>query len=94
MYGVRHSLANDFPELSQLIDELRSRDREFARLMDEYHRTDKKIYGFEIQQRPVADGYVEQLKRSRLRLKDQLYRILQSQRRANGAGMPASVGGM
>jgi len=89
MYGVRHSLTNDFPELSQLIDDLRSRDREFARLMDEYHRTDKKIYGYEIQQRPVADDYVEQLKRSRVRLKDQLYRMLQNQQGANGAGMPA-----
>lgn len=85
MYGVRHSLAKDFPELSHLIDELRSRDREFARLMDEYHRTDKKIYGYEIKQRPVADDYVEQLKRSRVRLKDQLYRMLQNQPGPNGA---------
>lgn len=80
MYGVRHSLVKDFPELSPLIEDLRSRDREFARLMDEYHRTDKKIYGYEIKQRPVADNYVEQLKRSRVRLKDQLYRMLQRQR--------------
>lgn len=87
MYGVRHHLAKDFPELSHVIDELRGKDREFARLLDEYHQTDKKIYGYEIKRRPVADGYVDQLKRSRLRLKDRLYRMLQ---RCSGSGHSAA----
>ncbi len=76
MYGVRHHLAQEFPEFRGTINYLKKNDDEFARLLNQYHDTDKKIYGFEQQMQPVADNYMEQLKKWRLQLKDRLYAIL------------------
>lgn len=73
MFGVRHRLDQEFPEFNSLIEQLKSQDADFSRLCNEYQQTDKKIYGYEIKQRPVADGYMEQLKRLRVRMKDDLY---------------------
>lgn len=77
MFGVRHRLDQEFPEYRTLIEPLKTHDAQFARLCDEYLQTDKKIYGYEIKQRPVADDYIEQLKKTRLRTKDKLYERLQ-----------------
>jgi len=76
MYGVRHRLSEDFPQYSAVIEYLKNTDLEFARLFEQYHQTDSKIYSYEMQRRAAVDLYVEQLKRMRLRLKDQLYAIL------------------
>lgn len=95
MYGVRHRLSDDFPQYSAVIEYLKNTDIEFARLLDQYHQADNKIYGYEMQRRAVPDLYVEQLKRTRLRLKDQLYGVLRDYVNvdivaAERAGMPAS----
>ena len=80
MYGVRHPITDEFPEFSNRIEALKSRDKQFARLLDKYNETDKQICGFEQRRRPVADSYIEQLKKWRLQLKDQLYAALRKQR--------------
>jgi uncharacterized protein YdcH (DUF465 family) len=76
MYGVRHHLTKEFPEYRGAIEHLKTNDESFAKLLNEYHQTDKKIYGYEMLMQPVTDSYMEQLKLWRLRLKDQLYNIL------------------
>ena len=76
MYGTRHPLTHEFPEYSGEISKLKTNNATFARLLSKYHQTDKKIYGYEQQMQPVADNYMEQLKRWRVHLKDQLYNIL------------------
>jgi uncharacterized protein YdcH (DUF465 family) len=86
MYGVRHHLIEDFPELRKLIENLRATNKEFAKLMDEYHETDKRIYGYEVKRRPVTSDHIEGLKRWRVRLKDRLYAML---RRENAFGSTA-----
>lgn len=76
MYGERHNLIHEFPEFRSAIQHLKVNDRGFARLLAEYDVTDKRIYGIEQQMQPVADTYLEELKKRRLKLKDQLYTIL------------------
>ncbi len=76
MYGVRHYLHEDFPELDGTLATLKSSNPQFAQLVSEYDQTDKRIYGIEISSRPVADHYVDGLKRKRLLLKDRIYRLL------------------
>lgn len=78
MYGVRHHLTDEFPQMSGTINELKGNDPKFAQLLSKYDETDKRIYGLEVKSRPVADIYVEELKKERLKLKDQLYTILNS----------------
>ncbi len=78
MFGVRHNFIDDFPQMSGTITQLKSSNPEFAQLLSRYDETDKKIYGLEVKSRPVADIYVEVLKKERLKLKDKLYTILNS----------------
>lgn len=82
MYGGRHNLVEEFPEYRIAIDHLKVNDSDFARLLAEYDVTDKRIYGIEQQMQPVSDTYVEELKKRRVHLKDQLYsRLRHHQRR-------------
>lgn len=76
MYGVRHHFQEEFPNFSGTISSLKKSDPQFATLLSRYDETDKKIYGIEAQNRPVADDYVEFLKKERLKLKDRLYSII------------------
>jgi len=76
MYGVRHHILEEFPDLSGTITMMKKSDPNFATLLSRYDETDKKIYGIEVKNRPVTDDYVEFLKIERLKLKDRLYSMI------------------
>ncbi len=78
MYGIRHGIEQEFPEFLTTIHERKQRDPLFGRLLAAYDDTDKKIYGLEQLQLPVADDYFTYLKRQRVKLKDQLYSLLRA----------------
>lgn len=65
-----------FPEYRDLISELKQTDNHFARLFHEHNELDDKITGLE--NNPVTSGLdeIEELKKKKLFLKDQLYTIL------------------
>jgi uncharacterized protein YdcH (DUF465 family) len=88
MFGERHHLITEFPELRHTINHLKTHDEQFALLFDEYDVTDKKIYGYEQKMQPISDTYMESLKKRRLLLKDRLYTIL---RRHRGQTLSAVV---
>lgn len=66
-----------FPEYRELITKLKQEDNHFARLFDEHNSLDDKITGLD--NNPVTSGLdeIEELKKQKLHLKDQLYVILQ-----------------
>jgi hypothetical protein len=72
-----HSLVNEFPEYKEQIHNLKMNDRHFARLFDEYHEVDKEVHRIETDVQPTSDEYLEELKKKRLMLKDELYAMLQ-----------------
>jgi len=76
MYGVRHHILEEFPDLSRTIATMKKSDPKFATLLSRYDETDKKIYGIEAQSRPVTDEYVDFLKKQRIKLKDSLYSMI------------------
>jgi hypothetical protein len=78
MHVENHSLANEFPEHKERIHELKMNDRHFQRLFDEYHDVDKEIHRLEAADQPTTDEHMEELKKQRLSLKDELYRLLQA----------------
>jgi hypothetical protein len=47
-------------------------------LFDEYHDVDKEIHRLEAADQPTTDEHMEELKKQRLSLKDELYRLLQA----------------
>lgn len=66
-----------FPEYRDLISQLKQTDSRFARLFNEHNELDEKIAN--MAKNPVTGNLdeVETLKKQKLRLKDQLYQILQ-----------------
>lgn len=65
-----------FPEYRDLISRLRTEDSHFARLFEEHNELDHKI--IRLGKNPVTSGLdeIEELKKQKLHLKDQLYVIL------------------
>ena len=77
MLGEPHDLVHEFPDLLGKIDEMRSNSDTFATLMRDYDELDARIRRIEELGNPVADETIEELKKERLLLKDQLYELLQ-----------------
>ena len=65
-----------FPEYRDLISRLKNEDARFSRLFEEHNELDLKI--IRLEQSPVTSGLdeIEELKKQKLHLKDQLYVIL------------------
>lgn len=71
-----HALSLEFPQLKERIHALKVSDHHFARMMDEYNDLDREVRRLEGEGSPKADETMEELKRKRLALKDELYRML------------------
>lgn len=71
-----HDLAHEFPELKDKIHELKMHDGHFSRLMHDYHDVSKELHLIEAGGETPSDVYVEDLKKKRLALKDELYGML------------------
>jgi len=73
-----HALINEFPHFKDLIHDLKTGNAHFAKLFDEYHVVDKEIVRIEQGIDARTDEYLEDQKKKRVQLKDQLYRLLQA----------------
>lgn len=69
-----------FHENSDLIAELKKSDAHFAKLFDEHNELDNTIDKLEndVVKHASRDDEIEEMKRKKLHLKDELYRILES----------------
>ncbi len=72
----KHDLVHEFPELRDRIHQLKTTDAHFARLFAEYHQLDHEVLRLEQGIEVSSDSYLEQQKKHRLALKDQLYSAL------------------
>jgi uncharacterized protein len=75
----KHPLTDEFPEFAEKIHELKVENAHFSKLYDEYDEVDHEIYRIESDAEPASDETVNQLRISRLRLKDEIYSILREQ---------------
>ena len=73
-----HDLVHEFPHYKDRIHELKTNDNHFRRLFDEYHEQTRQVENMENEVTPVSSAVEEQAKLRRLQLKDELYRMLQS----------------
>lgn len=78
MMGEPHDLVHELPEYRERIHELKTTDNHFARLFDEYHEVNKAVLRMEDGVENVADETLEEEKKKRLALKDELFKILQA----------------
>ena len=78
MLGEKHDLIHEFPEYKDKIHELKTSDTHFAKLFDEYHEIEHEVRRIEENIETTSDEYLEEQKKKRLNLKDQLFAMLKS----------------
>ena len=71
-----HDLIHELPELKEQIHVLKMNDPHFRRLFDAYHELTREIENMENEVTPVTTRTEEEAKVRRVRLKDELYRML------------------
>lgn len=77
MSHVPHELTEEFPGKADAIHKLRGQNAHFARLAEEYHEINRTIHRMEANVEPVDDFTVEEFKKRRLKLIDELAGMLQ-----------------
>ena len=72
----KHDLHHEFPEFNDEIHHLKMNDNHFSRLFTEYHEVNREIQRIEQGVENTSDDYLEQKKKERLQLKDELFVML------------------
>jgi uncharacterized protein YdcH (DUF465 family) len=75
----KHSLLKEFPDHHHTIRHLKMNDAHFAKLFDEYHEIDHEVFKIESGNTPTTDQYIEQQKKKRVQLKDQLFALVKKE---------------
>lgn len=76
MSHTPHELHEDFPEFSAKISALKQSDAHFSRLAQEYHEINRAVHRAEARIDPMDDLAFDDLRKKRMLLKDQIYRML------------------
>ena len=78
MLNEKHDLIHEFPEYRETIHKLKISDNHFSRLFDEYHEIDHEIHRIETGIETTSDEYLENKKKQRLHLKDELFQMIKN----------------
>ncbi|MFO0794827.1 MAG: YdcH family protein [Candidatus Brocadiaceae bacterium] len=78
MQYEHHGLVHEFPEHREKIHTLKMSNDHFKKLFDEYHKLDKEVFRVENDIDPKSDITLENLKKQRLALKDELFQMLKN----------------
>ncbi len=68
----KHDLVHEMPESKEAIHHLKTSNNHFAKLFDEYHEVEHEVHRYEMGAENTSDEHLEDLKKQRLNLKDQL----------------------
>ena len=67
-----------FPEFRELVTQLRDENPHFARIFEEHDELDREIIQLELDPVNYHNSDIESIKRKKLKLKDEIYRLLKS----------------
>ena len=76
MSNTPHELHAEFPEFADRIHELKTNDAHFEKLFDAYHEINRAVHRAETDVEPTDDTNMENMRKQRMQLKDELYAIL------------------
>jgi uncharacterized protein YdcH (DUF465 family) len=76
MTHTPHELAEEFPAAADRIHDLKLSDPHFARLVEDYHTVNRAIHRAEIRDEAITEEAETELRRRRMRLKDEIGRLL------------------
>ena len=71
-----HSLIKEFPEMRDKIHKLKTGDNHFAKLFVQYDEIEHIVHRIESGAEAASDDRLEELKKKRLSLKDELFNLL------------------
>lgn len=74
----KHDLLHELPEYKERIHELKISNNHFAKIFSEYHDIDHEIHRIEEGVETPSDDYVEELKKKRLHMKDELFAMIKA----------------
>lgn len=78
MLGEKHDLVHELPEYREKIHALKLSNHHFARLFEQYHELDHQVLRMEEGVETPSDLVLEEVKKKRLKLKDELYAIIKA----------------
>ncbi|TCO69302.1 YdcH family protein [Rhodovulum euryhalinum] len=78
MSHTPHELAEEFPDQADMMHELKAKDAHFARLFDEYHDINGAVHRAETDIEPTDDLHLNEMRKTRMHLKDEIARILRT----------------
>jgi uncharacterized protein len=73
---IPHELREEFAAQASLIERLMKTSHDFGRLAARYEEVNRNIHRIESEAEPADDRVIEEFKRQRLRLKDEIASIL------------------
>ena len=74
----KHDLLHELPEYKDRIHELKTSNSHFAQIFADYHEIDHEIHRIEEGIETPSDDYVEELKKKRLHMKDELFAMIKA----------------
>lgn len=74
----KHDLIHELPEYRDQIHALKTTNKHFARLFEQYHELDHEVRRIEEGAENTSDEYLEERKKMRLKLKDELFEMLKA----------------
>lgn len=77
MSDTPHELHQEFPEHAARITQLKTGNAHFKGLSETYHTLNRTIHRGETNVEPMDDFHLEDLRKQRLKLKDELFGMLQ-----------------
>ncbi len=77
MLNEKHDLLHELPEHKEEIHHLKLNDNHFAKMFDDYHQIDHEVHRIETGVETTAEDYLDAKKKERLRLKDEMYAMIQ-----------------
>jgi len=77
MLHEKHDLIHELPEHRDAIHTLKTSNAYFSKLFDEYHLIDHEVHRIETGIENTSDEYLEDRKKHRLSLKDELFKMIQ-----------------
>jgi len=78
MLNEKHDLIHELPEYRDIIHTLKTSNNHFSRLFDEYHKVDHEVHRIETGVENTSDEYLEEKKKQRLHLKDELFQLIKN----------------
>jgi uncharacterized protein len=76
MSHTPHELHEEFPEHAEALHRLKVSNAHFARLAEEYHDVNRAVHRMETDVEPASDDTIEEFKKRRLALKDEIAGML------------------